>query len=320
MQASAAIVVPFLLPVLIAIICTPPLLWMQRKMVPKLLAVTLIMVFLVGVGYWLIITIGGYIADFTEKLSDNQNGLFGESSSIVEFFQNYGIDISEALGEHFDPSMAIEMVTGFLAGLSAALTNMFLIFVIVIFILLEVSGMPDKVRAAFDHPENSLQRMERFTNSVKRYLAIKTVIAVITGILITAWLMVQGVDYAPLWGFLAFLFNFVPKIGSLIAAIPAILMAMAQLGLWHGVMAGVGFAAVNFFIGYLLEPRLMGGGLGMSTLVVFLSLIFWGWVLGPIGLILSVPLTMIFKIAMESHEETRWIGIMIDDAPEKPPD
>lgn len=114
--------------------------------------------------------------------------------------------------------------------------------------------------------------MARIADSVKRYLAIKTVVALITGVSITIWLMIQGVDFAPVWGFLAFLLNFVPKIGSLVAAIPAILMALVQLGMWHAVMV----------------------------------------------VILSIPLTMIFKITMESNEDTRWLGIMLDDAPKKP--
>ncbi len=319
MRAAAEILVPFLLSILIAIIFSAPLLWMQKRKVPKLIAVSVIMVFLFAAGYWIVVVLGGYIADFTETISEYEDQFLEYSAFIVDFLQRYNIEVSQdMIEEHLDPSMAMQVVGQFLTGLTAALTNFFLILVIVIFILLEVSGMPNKIKAAFEHPGKSLQGMERVTDSVKRYLAIKTVVAVITGVSITIWLMIQGVEFAPLWGFLAFLLNFVPKIGSLVAAIPAILMALVQLGLWHAVMVGVGFGVVNMVIGNLLEPRLMGGGLGMSPLVVILALIFWGWVFGPVGLILSVPLTMIFKITMESNDDTRWLGIMLDDAPKKP--
>jgi AI-2 transport protein TqsA len=318
MRAAAEIIVPFLLSVLIAIIFSPPLLWMQEKKVPKLLAVTVIVVFLLGIAYWLLIVIGGYIADFTSMLSEYQDQLLEESAFVIEFLQRRGIGLSgDAIEEHFDPSAIMQVVAGFLTSLGTAVTNVVLILVIVIFILLEVSGMPDKIRAAVDQPDESLKDIARITKNVKRYLVIKTIVALMTGVTITIWLMVQGVNYAPLWGLLAFLLNYIPKIGSLVAAIPAVIMALVQLGLWHAAMAGLGFGVVNLVIGYLLEPKMMGGGLGMSPLVVILSLVFWGWVLGAMGLILSIPLTMIFKITMESHEETRWLGIMLDDAPKQ---
>jgi AI-2 transport protein TqsA len=320
MRSAASILVPFLLAVFIAIICTPPLLWMQRKKVPKLLAISLIMVVLIAIGYWLVTIIGSYVAEFTEAAPTYQDELIGQAAVLIELLQKWNIDVSEEMiREYLDPSVAMQMAARILTGLSAALTNAFLIFITVIFILLEVSGMPDKFRAAFDNPEKSLHDIKRITNSVNHYLALKTIFSVITGILITIWLTILGVEYAPLWGLIAFMLNFVPNIGSIIAAIPAVLMALVQLGLWPASLAVAGYLVVNTLIGNLLEPRFMGKGLGMSTLVVFLSLVFWGWVLGPVGMILSVPLTMIFKIAMEAHEETRWISIMLGGEPTSPP-
>jgi predicted PurR-regulated permease PerM len=110
---------------------------------------------------------------------------------------------------------------------------------------------------------------------------------------------------------LAFLLNFVPSIGSIIAAVPAILLALIQLGSGTALMAGLGYLVVNIVIGSIIEPRIMGRGLGLSTLVVFLSLVFWGWVLGPVGMLLSVPLTMTLKIALDSREDTQWIGVLL---------
>jgi len=196
------------------------------------------------------------------------------------------------------------------------LTNTFLILLTVIFILLEASSFPKKIRAGLKTPEKSIANFAKFTESVNRYLVLKTIFSLITGIFISGWLAVLGVDYALLWGLVAFLLNYVPNIGSIIAAVPAVLMTLVQLGAWHTLLVGMGYMAVNIVVGSILEPKFMGEGLGLSTLVVFLSLVFWGWVLGPVGMLLSIPLTMIIKIAFESNEETRWVGVMLGGEPQ----
>jgi predicted PurR-regulated permease PerM len=129
--------------------------------------------------------------------------------------------------------------------------------------------------------------------------------------LIYVWLLILGVEYPLLWALIAYLLNFVPNIGSIIAAVPAMLLALIQLGPLYMLLVGAGYLFVNTLMGNVIEPRYMGRGLGLSTLVVFLSLVFWGWVLGPVGMLLSVPLTMLLKIAFESSDETRWIAIIM---------
>jgi predicted PurR-regulated permease PerM len=150
-----------------------------------------------------------------------------------------------------------------------------------------------------------------FVDKLNRYMSIKTWMSAATGILVTAWLWVLGVDNAELWGVLAFMFNFVPNIGSIIAAVPAVLLALVQLGVGSALLVMGGYVVINIVIGSILEPRYMGRGLGLSTLVVFLSLIFWGWVLGPVGMLLSVLLTIALKLALDSKPETRWLAILL---------
>ncbi len=191
------------------------------------------------------------------------------------------------------------------------LTNTFLIILTVVFILLEASDFPGKLRQAFGDPTEHMTGFGQFTETVNRYLKIKTIFSALTGICVWAWLAVLGVDYPILWGCLAFLLNYVPNIGSIIAAVPAILLALVQLGFGSAVLVAAGYIVVNVVFGSILEPRFMGSGLGLSTLVVFLSLVFWGWVLGPVGMILSVPLTVIVKIALETGKDTRWLAVML---------
>ena len=125
------------------------------------------------------------------------------------------------------------------------------------------------------------------------------------------WLLVLGIDFALLWGLLACLLNFVPTVGSIIAGVPAVLLALIQGGPGLAAATAAGYLATNLVMGNIIEPKVMGRGLGLSALVIFLSLIFWGWVFGPIGMLLSVPLTMIAKVALEAGESTRWMAIMM---------
>ncbi len=142
-------------------------------------------------------------------------------------------------------------------------------------------------------------------------MVIKTYTSMATGVIASIWLTILGVDYALLWGLFTFMFNYIPNIGSIIAAIPPVLLALVLLGPWTALAVALGYLVLNLSVGSFLEPRIMGKGLGLSTLIVFLSLLFWGWVLGPVGMILSVPLTMSMKIALASFDETQWLSTML---------
>ncbi len=146
-----------------------------------------------------------------------------------------------------------------------------------------------------------------------KYFSIKTAVSGLTGVLVGIVLAIAGVDYPVLWGFLAFLLNFVPSIGSILAAIPPVLLAIVQpeLGAGTAVVVAVFLLAINLVVGTVLEPRFMGRGLDLSSLVVFLSLLFWGWVLGPVGMLLSVPLTATVKIILEAFAEGRPIARLL---------
>jgi predicted PurR-regulated permease PerM len=206
----------------------------------------------------------------------------------------------------------MRLVANTLSGLGGVLTNGFLILLTVAFILTEASSFPTKLHRVLDRPDRSLEGFDHFLETVKRYMAIKTWVSLATGAIVWLALWLIGVDYPLLWGVVAFLLNYVPNIGSIIAAIPAVLLAIIQLGWGHAVGVILLYVAINVIIGSIIEPKFMGKGLGLSTLVVFLSLIFWGWVLGPVGMLLSIPLTMTVKIAMDHNEETRWIAVLLD--------
>jgi len=202
------------------------------------------------------------------------------------------------------------IVRGLFQGLTTALGKTFLIFLTVFFILLEISSFPLKFNAVFPSTRESLA-LRRFTKSIRNYIAIKTATSLATGILIGVWLALCGIRFPVLWGLLAFLLNFIPNVGSILAAFPPALLALIDNGWRTMLVVAMAFLIVNTLIGSILEPRVMGRGLGLSPLIVFVSLVFWGWVFGPVGMFLSVPLTMTFKIALESNADTRWIAVFL---------
>ena len=177
--------------------------------------------------------------------------------------------------------------------------------------MLEASTFEIKLTAAFNRKSDSFIRQRAYISNLGRYLGIKTVVSIITGLTVaiaTSWI---GLDFPLLWGMFAFLLNYVPTIGSIIAAVPAVLMALVQLGVGDAVTTAIAFFLINIIFGSFIEPKLLGHGVGLSPLVVFIGLFFWGWIFGPVGMILSVPLTMALKMALESDKETQWLAILI---------
>jgi len=311
MQAASSLLIPFLLSAFVAIICLPPMHWMIGKRIPAGVAVTLITLSLVLVASLIGAFVGTSVADFSHNLPEYQANLQRQTGSMLDWLASHGFPLNlQLLRDNLDPAVAMGMAGKLVASLGNALTNTFLIVLTVIFLLIEAVALPHKWRHMGSHAP-STESFGRFVESVNSYLAIKGWVSLATGVIITIWLSILGVDYAILWGLVAFLFNFVPNIGSIIAAVPALLLALVQLGPGAALAAGGGYVVVNIVMGNVVEPRFMGKGVGLSTLVVFLSLVFWGWILGPVGMLLSVPLTMIFKLACESAPETQWIAVLL---------
>jgi len=313
MQMAKVILVPFLIAVFLALITVRPMLWLQQKRVPSILAalliVSMIMLILAVVGTIL----GTSIADFTASIPGYQARLDTIVDGAVKFIaKNIKGDASiENLGDMIDPGWAMGLAATILNSLKDVLTNTFLIFFTMIFILLEASSGQTKFEAAFGRRESSLERPRMFLQNLGRYLGIKTIVSVATGLCAGVLTWSLGVDFPLLWAMLAFLLNYIPTIGSIIAAVPAVLLALVQLGPGEAGATAIGFAAINVVFGNFIEPRLMGYGVGISPLIVFVGLVFWGWVFGPVGMLLSVPLTMTLKLALESDERTRWVAVLI---------
>ena len=259
----------------------------------------------------IVAVVGTSLSTFSDALPFYQKRLHEQVLVLRVFLASKSIVITEkALFEYFNPVAVVSLTAGFITAMGLV-PNILLVMLTVAFILLEASSFPHKLRSILGNPELAFPQVTKFVDDIRRYMIIKTIISLIAGGIIGLWLFILGVDYPILWGFLAFLLHYVPNMGIILAAIPAVLLAFLQLGVESAMLVAAGYLTVGFIFGNVVEPRLMGRKLGLSTLVVFLSLMFWGSLLGPIGVILCVPLTMSLKFAFESSKGAQWIAVLL---------
>jgi len=316
MRYAAPLLVPFLLAVFIAVISYPLMCQLQNKGLPKGLALTLVMLLVIFIGLGLTFLVGSSITDFSQTLPEYQQRITAEWGDALLWLNDHGISVTDSIKEVADPAAALGLVSSILKGFGSVLTNSFLIILTVVFILMEAAGFTQKFIALNQtgsaKPAAGGQLFSQvFVDKLRSYMSLKTIISIATGVIIAMAMWLIGVDYPVLWGVLAFMLNFVPNIGSIIAAVPAVMLALVQLGFSSALIVAAVYVTVNVLIGSIIEPKYMGKGLGLSTLVVFVSLVFWGWVLGPVGMLLSVPLTITVKLALDSKPETQWLGHLL---------
>lgn len=312
MQAAQPILVPVLMAVFISIISSPAIFWLENRKCPRVLAFMIVVCFVILILSLVGMLISSSVADFMHNLPKYQKQLRGITDSGINFADRHKIPISSAqVMQNINPSVALGFAGNMIGGIGGVLSNALLIFLTVAFMLFESSTFPRKLKAISLDSDDAHQPVGIFTRNIKKYLMIKTITSFSTGVIVAVFLALFDVDYALLWGMLAFFLNFIPSIGAIIAGIPPVLLALVQHNWQTSLWVMVIYIAVNCVIGNFIEPKFMGKGLGLSPLVVFLSLIFWGWVLGPVGMFLSVPLTMTAKIACDSKESTKWIGVFL---------
>ncbi len=311
-MASAAILTPFLLALFVSIISIQPVLWLNGKGLNHTLSVLIIVTLILGLFVGLGAVLGNSVNSFAQDAPLYAKKLREIGRGILETLQMRGINLTFDTWEgNLDPARIMNYTANILTEFGAIMSNTFLIFFIVLFMLLERASLRMKAEIIAKSYNNNLTVMTSITDSIRSYLGLKTIISLLTGIFIWLWLLVFGVEYALLWGLMAFLLNYIPNIGSIIAGVPAVLFALVQLGFGAAGWAFLGYVLVNTVVGNVVEPRVMGKEMGLSTLIVFLSLIFWGFVLGTVGMFLAVPLTMTFKIILDQYPKTKWLSILL---------
>lgn len=314
---AQSVLASVLVAVFLAVLGTPPVFWLERKRIPSLVAVGIVVTGMIAV---LLIAgglVGASLNNFIKALPSYHQRIQEQVSTLQALLAKKGIRVTDRmLYEYVNPGVVMKLAVGMLGGLGSVLSNIILILLTVTFILLEASSFPVKLRAILHDPQHAFPHFRKFIYDIERYMTIKTAITLTAGGLIWIWLSILGVDSPVLWAFLAFLLHYVPNVGFIIAAVPAVLLTLVQLGPGSAALTAAGYLVVGFILGNVVEPKLMGRRLGLSPLVVFLSLIFWGSLLGLIGVVLCIPLTMTLKFACENNKGTRWIAVLL--GPETP--
>ena len=351
LKAAQTLVTPFFMAVFFAMVLMPPLRWLKSKGQPDWFALLTLsfVVFLFGIG--VIVILSSSLTSFANRLPEYQKRL-NDGVSIVdgwidvahkEFEKAQGSlretvtavvplppmgdedevaseetqqetkrHVTDAMTKFVNPAMAIMYVRLAITEILNIASVTFLVAVMVVFMLIEATQLPLKVQKAFGD-RLSDKSLRAIADDTWKYMKIKTIISFVTGLATWIGLWFFGVEYSLLWGLLIFFLNFIPNIGPIIASIPPILLAIFDQGLAMGLIVTGYLVFINWVLGYGVEPRYLGQGLGLSELVVLLSLIFWGWLLGPVGMFLSAPLTMVVKIVLQNNPKTEWVAILMSN-------
>ncbi|MCH2213378.1 MAG: AI-2E family transporter [Fuerstiella sp.] len=342
-RAAESILNPLLLAVFLSVMCAPVYLGLLRRGVSQWLSLVIVAGGLSAVGFLLLAVVMQSISGFNGNQERYRQQIPERKEELRRWITAWSVEPREPdpeshresepddsedaalrtlpaeesptwldqIYDQFDVSTVISLVVRLVGSIQSLLSNVLLILLTAVFILLEAGSFTEKLSRAFPQRAGTTEQAAQMIRSVQRYIAIKTVISIATAMLIGIWLKLFDVSYISLWVLLAFLFNFIPNIGSIIAAVPAVLIAWLELGVQPAAGCAIGYVIVNVAIGNLLEPRLMGERLGLSPLVIFCSMVFWGWVLGPVGMLLSVPLTMTLHIVLDCFDDTRWIATLM---------
>ena len=316
-KAAASIIVPLLLAFILATLAGSSVLYLQDRGLPRWLSllIVLLAVILLVVGLGLFVSSAAM--EFSDRIPDYEARFLDIMNQLVITLNEHGVALEKSELLHpWSPMIVMGYIGGFLQSLQVVLAESFMILMLVIFLLFSQDLFFQKMHMLFDE-QHSQQLFGVFSQQINRYVLIKSTISALTGVSVATGLYLMDIEHAFLWGVMAFMFNFIPNIGSIIAAVPPMLIALADHGPAMMLWVGLFFLAINIVFGVIIEPRVTGKGLGLSSVVVLLSLILWGWILGPVGMLLSIPLTIMMKVACDLNPRTRWVSILLGDGQER---
>ena len=314
LQAARQILTPILLGAFVAILATPLEERLLRRGWPRVVAMTttitvvaLILVAFVVASAVAILELGRRLPAYRDEVQalidriDEVLVSLGVSSSVGELLA--GLDLSGLVEQAVSVARnALSMATMLLlGGLIAA------------YLLLEVGRAEGRARAAFGGRREVVDRFEGFARTLRTYLVVRAKLGLLAAVLDVILLLVVGVPFALLWGVLSFATSFIPNVGFIIALVPPALIALLEGGWVPALIVVVGYTIINLAVDYGVQPRYMGAEVDLSPLIVILSLLVWTFIVGPIGAILAVPLTLVVVTVLESFDESRWLAVLMHD-------
>lgn len=312
LRFAQPLLLPAFLAIAIAALTQPVVAWLERRRVPHVLAIVLAVILDLGAVTGIGSVVGTSAQDFYTRLPEYQARILALVRASMTALSARGIHLSaDQTARLLDINRIMELGTAAARSIAGLVSDSILVILLVVFMLVEVGRWRLKIAYALGSPDSDISRFENAAGELQKYLVVKTLMCLVTALLSGIWVAIWGVDFVLLWALLAFLLNYIPTIGSVIAGIPPVLVALVQLGPGPALGVAVGYIVINAAIGTAVEPRVMGRALGLSPLVVLLSLVFWGWLWGPMGALLSAPLTMVLKVAVSQTRDMRWLAILL---------
>jgi predicted PurR-regulated permease PerM len=300
---------------LIIVITVSPLLnWLKRKGVPNWAAFVITLLALIVVGVALMLFLAYSLGQFSSALPAYLEQLEVGRDGVESWAESIGLESSgiRAVWKVLDPQRLIALVVDLLAGVVGAVYDLVIVLITAAFLLIEAFGFPRKLQRLVRYGEERWVRASRYARDIQRYVIITTYVGAGVGLCNTVLLWALGVDFALLWGVVAFLFNYIPIIGYWVALIPPVLLALLEFGPGRALLVFLGYWLINGTAENVLKPKLMGEGLNLAPVVVFLSVFFWGAVLGPLGALLSIPMTMAIKeLLLAGDENLVWLAELL---------
>lgn len=323
MKIAANVLVPIVYAFFLAVLSYPMVRWLRRHRVPAGLALGITM--LVNLGALAgMVTVGvRLLISFWRDLPHYLRGLERYSNDAASWLEANGVAGAKAtVSGLFDWNNLIGWATqqdvmGNLGALGIStfgtlatfLASLIMVIIVMMFILMEAHGTQSRLQAVSLSGGPDLSGLMRSADDIQKYLGVKTLISALTGLMAGFWCWFFDLHYPLLWALLAFLFNYIPAVGSTAASVPAIVEALVQHGPGTAIFVAIGYGGINFFLDNFVQPTMLGNRFGISPLVVILSVIFWGWLWGPLGMFLAVPLTMVLKVLLDNNAEFQWISV-----------
>jgi AI-2 transport protein TqsA len=322
MKQAAGVLVPIVYAFFLAVLSFPLLRWLVKKRIPSPIALGLTMLVNLSVLAGIITLAVRLLMSFNKDLPRYLRGLQTTLNEFAGWLQDKGVtDAKAAIDSLFDWNQLISYVTqqdivqslgsmlSTFGTVATFLAGLIMVLILMMFVLMEAQGTERRLVAVRQAGGPDLSGLLRSATDIQKYLGVKTLISALTGVLAGVWCWFLDLQYPLLWAILAFVFNYIPAVGSSAASIPAIVEALVQHGSGAAIGVAIGYGLVNFSLDNFVQPQLLGNRFGISALVVVLSVIFWGWLWGPLGMFLAVPLTMVIKVLLDNNEEFRWISI-----------
>ena len=315
MRASADVLNPFLLALLFAFVFGPTLGWMKQKGLPGPAALLLTLFLILGGGILLLLFLGTAVDSLVETLPTYQTSAQEQTDSLQSTLSDIGIN-SQSILQTFNPSKLLGVIGKILAEvISVGAATIFMLFILA-FMLYETTGMSRRLSQPRLMNNPFIKRFTSFGADIRRYVMVLTWINLLVGLGDTVLLVILGVDYAVLWGLLAWFMGYIPSVGFWLALIPPVMLAYAESGPVTALIVFLGYVVINGSVQNIIQPKLMGDQLNLSPLVVIASLFIWTWVLGPLGALIAVPMTLaVQQLVLGSSEGSMWLADLMGAVP-----